>query len=111
MAKKEVEMNLDMFLVTIEDWDGKSPAFDEVFRTALLHAALMGRGEEFVAILAEKLEASKPTIRRYARGISRPRPRIMKYLVKEVSPILIALREEVRKAERDTAAWIRSIGR
>lgn len=92
MARKEVEFDFDTFIASIDNWDGQNPPFEEVMRSAIMHAALMHRHVAFIRGLREKLEIAGSTISRYATGVARPMDNVMKMVVREARAILTALR-------------------
>jgi hypothetical protein len=89
-TKKAVELDYETFIASIANWDGASPPFDEVMRSALMQAALMGRCNEFNAELHKRtgLGFSVP---RYALGLSLPMRGVMTCLVRETRAVLVEL--------------------
>ncbi len=111
MAKKEVELDFDAFVASIENWDGVNPPFDEVMRSALLQAVFVRSGDNFARLLASKVEmVPLSSMGRYAAGISRPLPGLMKVLVREARVMLIAMREQSAKENAELVLFMRSVG-
>ncbi len=110
MAKKEVELDFQAFIASIENWDGANPPFDEAVRSALLHAQLMGRGDAFRRELSETLEISGTTISRYAAGVARPMGNVSAMVVRESHKILVALYEQAVKSNNAMVLFMRHVG-
>ena len=95
--ERNVECNFNMLIVHMKDWDGASPPFDELVRSALMQAMLLGRGERFMSTLTSKTEVGGTSFARYALGVSRPRPAMMRLIIREMREVLIATREQVTR--------------
>ena len=105
--KKEVELDFNTLIALTEHWDGVNPPFDEVVRSALMQATLMRRGERFIQELSEKTEVGGATITRYARGVSRPMPGMMRVVVSKAREILLSTREQYTRENSEIMMYIR----
>lgn len=110
MAKASVELDFATFVASIENWDGASPPFDEVMRSALLFSTFLFRGERFALALAGKIECAGSTIMRYGSGVARPRPGVMRFVVREARALLIEMEGQSRKEQGAMVAFFRNIG-
>lgn len=110
MAKAQVETDFKAFIASIENWDGENPPFDEVMRSALLFSTYLFRGERFILALKDKVECAGSTIARYATGVARPGPAVMKLVVSETHKLLVEMDEQARKEHGAMVAYFRNLG-
>ncbi len=84
-SRGTIEFDPEKFLKSIENWDGTTPSFQQCVLTLIVQAILMSDGSSSIPWLAHKIDASLPTIKRWAIGRSCPHTQMQRVVIKLIA--------------------------